>query len=360
MKNNKNIRSAQYNKGIAPVIIALIVAVVLGGGYLIVKQSEKNSPNTNQTAQPSITVTSPNGGETWAVGSTHNITWTTQGLPSSDTVNIMLLSYDQNSKNPSGEMLNGNINTPKNAFTSANSDSYSWTIPSTIPTGNNYKIGVNANSTGSVNSNGYTVRGLSTNYFSIVAATNQTTGWKTYTNTKYGFSIQYPADLVNADLGARGYYDHGVDPNFTVLKRFEMPGSQNSGNEKIAGLIQISIATKSDAVSSCLTYRSPDEATNMYATTSTTDATINGIQFKKFEGSEGDLGNRFGERVFTTVKNNICYKIEINESGVGFAVGPNVSQQTSLAEAKKYGFPFSAYDVFAKLTPVALTFKFAK
>src|SRR3989344_4029491 len=34
------------------------------------------------TAQPSITVTSPNGGETWKPGETHNITWTSNGVKS--------------------------------------------------------------------------------------------------------------------------------------------------------------------------------------------------------------------------------------------------------------------------------------
>ncbi len=35
-----------------------------------------------------ITVTSPNGGEVWAAGSTHNITWTQTGLTGSATIDL--------------------------------------------------------------------------------------------------------------------------------------------------------------------------------------------------------------------------------------------------------------------------------
>ena len=50
----------------------------------------------NQTAQdyaataviPTLTVTSPNGGETWAVGSTHAVTWTQTNLTGSVTVDL--------------------------------------------------------------------------------------------------------------------------------------------------------------------------------------------------------------------------------------------------------------------------------
>ena len=54
------------------------------------------SISTDQTAQdytataviPTIMVTSPNGGETWAVGSTHAVTWTQTDLTGSVTVDL--------------------------------------------------------------------------------------------------------------------------------------------------------------------------------------------------------------------------------------------------------------------------------
>jgi len=75
-----------------------------------------------------ITVNSPNGGEEWVIGETHEITWTSVGV---DKVNIKLLTY-----------YNG-----VESFTtiatdvSASLGKYSWTIPDFDPAGSR-KIGV--------------------------------------------------------------------------------------------------------------------------------------------------------------------------------------------------------------------------
>lgn len=47
--------------------------------------------------QPSITVTSPNGGETWRVGETHNITWRSYGLNADTKVKILLIDSGSSS-----------------------------------------------------------------------------------------------------------------------------------------------------------------------------------------------------------------------------------------------------------------------
>jgi len=76
----------------------------------------------------SIKVTSPNGGESWQLGSTHNITWNTSGV--SGNIIIKLLK--------SGTML-GSI-----AWNIPNTGSYSWTINNIsgtpIQPGNDYKV----------------------------------------------------------------------------------------------------------------------------------------------------------------------------------------------------------------------------
>jgi C-terminal processing protease CtpA/Prc len=65
--------------------------------YAKIRIKEYNTGNYADTSnstftikRPTITVTSPNGGETFYVGSTHNITWTSQG--SVGTVRIELLN----------------------------------------------------------------------------------------------------------------------------------------------------------------------------------------------------------------------------------------------------------------------------
>ena len=71
------------------------------------------------TNQPSVTVTSPNGGETWRVGETHNITWSTQNLPQSANVIISL------------NIMQGTTYTTL-IDTVTNTGSYSWKIPSVL------------------------------------------------------------------------------------------------------------------------------------------------------------------------------------------------------------------------------------
>ena len=68
---------------------------------------------TPTPTQPSITVTSPNGGETWKVGETHNITWNATGV---QTVNITL-NFGASAK----YSIVSNV--------PATNGSYSWTIP---------------------------------------------------------------------------------------------------------------------------------------------------------------------------------------------------------------------------------------
>jgi hypothetical protein len=66
------------------------------------------------TSTPTITVTSPNGGEKWAAGSSHNITWTTSG-----SVGNVKIQYSKN---------NGSSWTTIISST-GNDGSYSWSVP---------------------------------------------------------------------------------------------------------------------------------------------------------------------------------------------------------------------------------------
>ncbi|PJC51357.1 MAG: hypothetical protein CO031_03015, partial [Candidatus Nealsonbacteria bacterium CG_4_9_14_0_2_um_filter_37_38] len=122
-------------------------------------------------SKPSITVLSPNGGETWIVGNTYNITWNASGI---DKVNIYLEEIE----------LPGGIQ-PKIACSSLPCDSnvsfcppcdkaiaknisaslgkYSWTIPANQQVLTKAKIAIYSVSAGKIYDE-------SDNYFSIVAA----------------------------------------------------------------------------------------------------------------------------------------------------------------------------------------------
>lgn len=66
----------------------------------------------------SVTVTAPNGGESWAGGSVQNVTWTSSGVSS------VKLEYT----------LNGSTWSTITASTAASAGSYAWTVPSSATT----------------------------------------------------------------------------------------------------------------------------------------------------------------------------------------------------------------------------------
>ena len=76
-------------------------------------------------SKPTITITSPNGGEIWELGSTHNITWTSSGT--SDYVKIEL--------HKGGSYITISSST-------YNDGNYSWTIPSFYGASSNYSINI--------------------------------------------------------------------------------------------------------------------------------------------------------------------------------------------------------------------------
>jgi len=126
------------------------------------------------STQPSITVTSPVGGETWKIGETHNITWIASGM--SLNTNVCISFEDHNF----GRLVSSNTI----ACVPSLQGSYSWTISALIqeaqttdnPTGKVSSVGsqwkVNIVCDGNQNNKCGWVEygfGQSANYFSIVA-----------------------------------------------------------------------------------------------------------------------------------------------------------------------------------------------
>lgn len=70
-------------------------------------------------ASTSITVTSPNGGENWAAGTSHNITWTYTGV-----IGSVLIEYSTNGGNSWTTVVT----------TTPNTGSYNWFVPNTPST----------------------------------------------------------------------------------------------------------------------------------------------------------------------------------------------------------------------------------
>jgi hypothetical protein len=109
---------------------------------------------------PSITVVSPNGGETWQIGSTYQIKWTPNNIGKNIAIN--LINYTPGSYY--GQQYG--IRDGSTVYDNADSGQFSWTIPSSIPAGS-YKIYV-GDATPNISSSGLTDGSDAT--FSIVAA----------------------------------------------------------------------------------------------------------------------------------------------------------------------------------------------
>jgi len=73
--------------------------------------------------QPTITVTSPNGGETWGIGTIQTITWTSEN----DLGDLEIWLYDGT-----------DYNTIENP--SDDDGEYIWNIPSGLEEGSDYKV----------------------------------------------------------------------------------------------------------------------------------------------------------------------------------------------------------------------------
>jgi len=79
------------------------------------------------SAPPEITVTSPNGKETWIKGTTHTVTWT-----------------DNISGNVKIKLLSGRTTVATIAASTPSDGSFDWTIPTSLTDGSKYKVEVSS------------------------------------------------------------------------------------------------------------------------------------------------------------------------------------------------------------------------
>jgi len=150
------------------------------------------------TTAPTVTVTSPNGGENWNKGGIYPITWSSTNLTGS--VYIMLL-----------------INTSGNSMTitagaQVNSGSYSWTIPNSIvENGSVFKIKIASNTVPAV-------RDTSNNFFSInppITITTPSGGELWYTGSTY--VITWTSNNVAGSALIELYQGTNTTPTSTIV-----------------------------------------------------------------------------------------------------------------------------------------------
>ncbi len=88
--------------------------------------SDTSDANFNIISSPTLTITSPNGGETYVLGDTMNITWTWKGL----SIGLLKIEYSSDNFVTSSVI----------AQDVSNTGSYSWTIPDTALSGASIRV----------------------------------------------------------------------------------------------------------------------------------------------------------------------------------------------------------------------------
>jgi M6 family metalloprotease-like protein len=106
-----------------------LIAVAEGTSGFVYDQSDASFSIAMVTN--SITVTAPNGGESWKVGSSHNITWTQTGLGGSVTI----------------DLYKGGVFKKPLGTAAATAGSFGWTISTGETPGTDYRVRISQGST---------------------------------------------------------------------------------------------------------------------------------------------------------------------------------------------------------------------
>jgi peptidyl-Asp metalloendopeptidase len=103
-----------------------VAAGSAGSAYNALSLNNTRVTVANWRAGPAITLLQPNGGESWAAGSTHGITWNATGLPAGA---VVIVSYSD-SDGGWGDFITSATSGGSIARVPASQGSYAWTVPS--------------------------------------------------------------------------------------------------------------------------------------------------------------------------------------------------------------------------------------
>lgn len=95
-------------------------------GLLALSSYGTSAPVVNDTVDPSLSLTSPNGGEEWYIGDTNNITWTASD--SHIQPNSVYLWYSLNNGTTYLPIAEGTANDGTQAWTMPNTESYATKV----------------------------------------------------------------------------------------------------------------------------------------------------------------------------------------------------------------------------------------
>ena len=167
------------------------------GGYRVQVGTEDGFAPVYETtvvdSRPSITITSPNGGENYKVGDTMRVTWNAINFATTSTVYLELRA---NGSTPLSSMSNPIV---KIATTSPVSGYYNWQIPSDVFPGQYIVEVYRADMNGNIDPNEY-VKDVSDSYFTISSSSPVTC-----TDSDGGVNLDV-AGLTDGRVNGNGSY----------------------------------------------------------------------------------------------------------------------------------------------------------
>jgi len=166
---------------------------------------------------PTLTVTAPNGGESWTAGSVQNITWTTTGTIANVKIEVS---------------TDGGATYSTLVASTANTGSYSWTVPNTL--GSAYRVRISdAAGTASDASNGdFTIAAAGTCSYAISPSSRS-------------FGLSGGTGSVTVTAGSGCAWTASSNAGFVTITS----GASGSGN----GTVNYSVAAASSARTGTLT-----------------------------------------------------------------------------------------------------------
>jgi hypothetical protein len=144
---------------------------------------------------------------------------------------------------------------------------------------------------------------------------------QTYTNSQYGFSLQYPSNVqlnttpaslqspaANINAGTRLAVFGPVQKSFTVTE----PGWGTNGVVTIDGSVYAGVSSNTTDVANCMIAPSGPEI----AAIDVTNETMNGIHFLSYTMAQPATGMEEDDGFYTTVHDDVCYSIFSSIDGI--------------------------------------------
>ena len=205
---------------------------------------------------PTITVTAPNAGVSWALGSRQIITWRYTGNTGS-SVKIALLK---------GGTVNSTITSGYSVGTNG-SGSYNWTIPSTQASGNDYQVMVTSTTVSSCTDESTCCFTIASPTITVTTPTG-TDDWKTGSRQTIKWSYTgNPGSYVKVELLKGGAVNSTITPgcsigtNGTGSFSWIIPTSQANSSDYQIRVTSTTNSSYTDTSDCCLTISPPPPPT---------------------------------------------------------------------------------------------------